>query len=195
MAIRYGVKKGIVIFMHLFTWPLGLLSNVSYKYVKTERIFDFFAKLLSLLPGHIGQYVRSSFYRQTLDKSEYDLSIGFGSFFAHPNVQVGRKVVIGHYSIIGSVILGNNVLISSRVSVMSGKYQHDINLMDGSGKKIQYESIKVGDNCWIGENAIVMASIGDKCVVSAGSVVTKPAPSEVTAIGNPARFLKRQKLE
>jgi acetyltransferase-like isoleucine patch superfamily enzyme len=35
-----------------------------------------------------------------------------------------------------------------------------------------------------------MASLGRECMVSAGSVVTKPAPDRVLAVGNPARFLR-----
>jgi acetyltransferase-like isoleucine patch superfamily enzyme len=40
-----------------------------------------------------------------------------------------------------------------------------------------------------------MADVGANCIVSAGSVVTKPMPAGMTAIGNPARFLKAMEAE
>ena len=34
-------------------------------------------------------------------------------------------------------------------------------------------------------------TIGDRTVIGAGSVVTKDVPSDVVAVGNPARILRR----
>ena len=122
--MNYGAKKTIIILLHLFTWPFSLTSIIGIKYFSSETIYDFSAKLLSLIPSLPGQYLRASFYKLTLKQSHYDLLVGFGSFFAQTNIYVGRKVAIGNYSIIGTSKIGNNVLISSRVSIISGKYQH-----------------------------------------------------------------------
>ena len=57
--------------------------------------------------------------------------------------------------------------------------------------------IRVGNNVWIGGNVIVLpgVSIGDNCVIGAGSVVTRDIPSGTVAAGNPCRVLKKiQKL-
>jgi len=53
--------------------------------------------------------------------------------------------------------------------------------------------ITVGDESWIGANAVVTAgvSIGKHCVVAAGAVVTKNIPDYSIAVGNPARVIKR----
>ena len=34
-------------------------------------------------------------------------------------------------------------------------------------------------------------TIGDKCIIGAGSVVTKDIPENSTAVGNPARVIKQ----
>lgn len=50
----------------------------------------------------------------------------------------------------------------------------------------------IGDNCFIGINAIIMpgVTIGSETIVGAGSVVTKSIPANSIAAGNPARILK-----
>ncbi len=186
------MKRLVVYALYLVTWPLTIPSIIGYRCFHSEEIFSFCSKSISLVPGLLGQYLRSSFYHQTLNSCEFDLAIGFCSYFAHPNVNVGRKVGTGSFTIIGTVDIGNNVLIASRVSLLSGKYQHDLSDRSGPGENpdSNLTRIRIGSNSWIGESSVVMADVGNNCVVSAGSVVTKPMPDDSTAIGNPARFLR-----
>lgn len=186
----YGLKRVLVWCMVLFLWPFGVASSVTYRWLGTEEVFSFSAKLLSLIPGRLGQYSRAAFYKMTLAECHYDLMVGFCSYFAHPTARVGRRVGTGSFSIIGTVDIDDDVMIASRVSIMSGKYQHlDPDATDQRSKSPKYERVRIGSGSWLGEGCIVMASIGSRCIVSAGSVVTKPMPDAMTAIGNPARFL------
>jgi maltose O-acetyltransferase len=52
--------------------------------------------------------------------------------------------------------------------------------------------ITIGDNVWLGGGVIVCpgVTIGDNSVVGAGSVVTRDIPTNVIAVGNPARILR-----
>jgi acetyltransferase-like isoleucine patch superfamily enzyme len=52
--------------------------------------------------------------------------------------------------------------------------------------------IKVGDNCNIGWNVIILpgVTIGKNCVIGAGSVVTKDVPDNSVAAGCPARVIE-----
>lgn len=191
MSMRYETKRNIVWGMYLLVWPLGLPSRLACQWFGNEAMFDFSAKLLSLIPGRTGQYIRTAFYKMTLAECHYDLMVGFGSFFAQPAAKAGRGVGMGSFTIIGKSILGDGVMIGSRVSVLSGKYQHGSFLPSAQpSADARFETITIGAGSWIGEGAIVMASLGERCMVSAGSVVTKPAPDRVVAVGNPARFLK-----
>jgi len=190
--ISYKFKAVVVWLMHLLTWPFSLSSWLVYKLFGSEEVFGFSAKLLSLVPGRIGQYLRTSFYCVTLNECKYDLVVGFASFFAHPTASAGRDVVIGCFSIIGSAELGNHIFVSSRVSIMGGKNQHDMEKKEETPSQVNYEMIKIGDNTWLGEGSLVMANIEGDSTVSPGSVVTKPMPAKTIAIGNPARFLKKE---
>lgn len=53
--------------------------------------------------------------------------------------------------------------------------------------------IRIGRNCWLGAGVVVLpgVTIGDNVVVGAGSVVTKDLPSNVVAVGNPCRVLRK----
>lgn len=53
--------------------------------------------------------------------------------------------------------------------------------------------VTVGRNCWLGAGVIVLpgVTIGDNAVIGAGSVVTRDIPSDVVAVGNPCRVLRK----
>lgn len=55
-------------------------------------------------------------------------------------------------------------------------YDHDHDYMaEGiiNGKKFKTDDVRIGNNCWIGANTIILrgTSIGDNCVVGAGTVL------------------------
>lgn len=49
--------------------------------------------------------------------------------------------------------------------------------------------IKIGNNCWIGANAVILPGVklGDNCIVGAGAIVTKSFSSGTVIVGNPAK--------
>lgn len=52
--------------------------------------------------------------------------------------------------------------------------------------------IKIGDDCYIGNNAIILpgVTIGNRCVIGAGAVVSRNIPDNSVAVGVPARVIK-----
>ncbi len=190
--MNYRTKQFFVSGFHLFTWPFAQPASLLHKWLGSEALFDFSAKLFSLVPGKIGQFLRASFYMQTLSRCHADLAIAFGSFFSHPTARVGRSVTIGSYSIVGTADLGDLVQIASRVSVLSGRHQHGSSRNRLDYESVRYSRVSVGAGCWIGEGAIVMASLGANCVVGAGAVVTKSFEDNAVLVGNPACSLPKR---
>jgi len=55
-----------------------------------------------------------------------------------------------------------------------------------------YGRIIIGADCFIGQHAILLRGVhvGDRCIVGAGSVVTKSIPAGHVVAGNPARIVR-----
>lgn len=82
--------------------------------------------------------------------------------------------------------IGNHVTISSGVAFVT----HDNSILkvldpmtDVVGK------ITVEDHCFVGQNSILMlgVTLGERCIVGAGAVVTHSFPPHSVIAGNPAR--------
>jgi len=155
-----------------------------------DDFFSAFACFLALWPGKTGSYLRLAYYRGTLASISPDVFIGFGSFFSRREAFVGQGVNIGSYCILGLVSLGDRVLVASRVSIPSGRRQHVLRYAEQNpSDELTFDRITVASECWIGEGSIIMADLGERCIVSAGSVVTRAMPAGRLIAGNPARVL------
>jgi acetyltransferase-like isoleucine patch superfamily enzyme len=125
------------------------------------------------VPG-VGDYLRAAFYTSTLTACSLDCRIQFGSFFAHPQATVGRHVYIGLYCVLGLVDIGDRTPIASAVQALSGSRQH---ARDSTGmmdfKHVTFSRVTIGADCWLGAGAIVMAPVGDRSTIGAGSVVVR----------------------
>ena len=154
------------------------------------------SQLLSPIPGVLGLYLRRGFYWVCLESYAWDASVGFSTWFSHPQVRIGKGVYIGGRCTLGMCEIGDGALIGSNVDVLSGRHQHrfddaSIPVQDQGGA---FARIRIGRNCWIGNSSVIMADIGHDCVIGAGSVVVKPIPPSSVAAGNPATVKKSRAL-
>lgn len=187
------IKRVVLAVAYILVLPLILISRAGSA-CGTDGIFTANACFLALLPGTIGSYVRLAYYRGTLESVSSDVYIAFGSFFSRRGAVIGKNVSIGAYCILGDVTLEDRVLLASRVSITSGKRQHALRFdIDNPSEDTIFDRVTIGSNCWVGEGAIIMADVGEGCIVSAGSVVTRAIPSNRIIAGNPARILQEVK--
>lgn len=174
-------------FFLVLAFPAAFLAGFG----RWHGTFSIFANSFALVPGILGDYIRSAYYRLTLTDFSAASRIQFGSFFAHPDVTVGPHVYIGSYCILGKVAIGEHTQIASGVQVLSGSRQHSrdaLGRISGS-EDGQFSPVSIGAHCWIGAGAIVMADVGEGSTIGAGSVVTRPIPPRSTAVGSPAKVI------
>ncbi|MGH9478256.1 MAG: acyltransferase [Terriglobales bacterium] len=156
-----------------------------------EPAFEFFGQLLSIVPGLPGDYLRAAYLGMTLRECPPDVRVCFGTRFTHAAASLGRGVFIGDFCSLGHCQVGARTLIASNVQILSGRHQHG-RTPDGTvfgGDAGRFTQVRIGEDCWIGASAIVMADVGARSTVGAGAVVTRPVPSDTVVVGNPARPL------
>lgn len=169
-------------------WPLAMLSRAS------DLVFLTTSELLSLVPYLFGVVMREEFYRFALRSCGKNVVIEFGTVFIYRDVAIGDNVLIGRYNTVHHCDFGNYVLTAEGCAFLSGAKDHnhertDIPMALQGGQK---KRISIGDDCWIGTHAVVMADVGPGAIVGAGAVVTKPVSDLTIVAGNPARPLRRR---
>lgn len=113
---------------------------------------------------------------------DYGFNISVGkNFFANFNMVVLDEA---------RVVFGDNVFIGPNCGFYTAG--HPIDPIERN-KGLEFaRPIIVGNNVWIGANVTVVpgVTIGDNCVIGAGSVVTKDIPDNTVAVGNPCKVIK-----
>ena len=111
-------------------------------------------------------------------------------FFANFNltIQDDARVFIGDHC-----NFGPNVTIVTPVHPMLPDERRAIMNKNSVPKLMCYaKPVKIGNDCWFGANVVVCpgVTIGDNCVIGAGSVVVKNIPSNSFAAGNPCKVIR-----
>ena len=168
--------------------PLALAASAS------DVVFRTVSEIFALLPYALGTVLRYEFYRWTLRRCGENVVIGFGTVFLYRDVAIGDNVLIGMYNTIHHCDFGSYVVVAEGCRFLSGSRYHNFERTDipmaVQGGRLR--RIRVGNDCWVGANAIVMSDIGSGSVVGAGAVVTAPVQALTIVAGNPARVIRRR---
>ncbi|MGO1788335.1 MAG: acyltransferase [Sphingobacterium sp.] len=188
--IKHSIKKGFLV----LTFPIYVLYLLLRPTGNTDAVFMSFSQALSLIPGKVGIYVRAAFYHLACTDTSDEISIGFLTLFSHADTTIEKGVYIGPQCNIGKCIIKKDTLLGSGVHILSGKKQHSFEDINQSiqNQPGTFSKVIVGEDCWIGNGAIVMANIGEKSIIAAGSVLIDTTESLEIFAGNPAKLVRKR---
>ena len=87
------------------------------------------------------------------------------------------------------IYIGTGTLIANNVGIITTNHDHK-----NPKNHLKGEDVKIGKNCWIGMNAMILPGVflGDNTIVGAGAVVTKSfIEGNCVIAGNPAKIIKK----
>jgi acetyltransferase-like isoleucine patch superfamily enzyme len=96
-----------------------------------------------------------------------------------------------HIEVVHNISIGNNCAISWGVTIIDDDHHQVLPVKNESDKD---KMIKIGDHVWIGCNVTILkgTTLGNNCIVAAGSIVKGKFPDHVLIAGNPAKIVKQE---
>jgi len=151
---------------------------------------DLFFVCIGMYDGYLRNYISNLFIKKGLkpisiisknsiiDKSS---KVGHG-LLALPSSVIHKKSHIGNNCLLNvNSIIDHECIIGNGVHIMGSAYI--------AGR------VQIGDHSSIGANSTILPdiTIGKNAIIGAGSVVTKNVKDNHVVVGNPARFLRKNK--
>ncbi len=145
-----------------------MLLYPGYRAVRMHRRAHFFYK-------HKCYFLARAISQRAVRKTNIEI---------HPGAQIGRRFFIDHGT---GVVIGETAVIGDDCTIYQGV------TLGGTGKDVGKRHPTLGNNVLIGCGAKILGpfKIGDNSNVAAGSVVLSEIPENCTAVGAPARVVKK----
>ena len=161
------------------------------KYGGAIFLFKIFNKLISYLiylTNFFKVQIVASKFKFCGEEVVIDYDVWFNN--AH-NISIGSRTFIGKsvlVNAIGEITIGSRCGIAAGSKLISGNYVHD-NYEKHIFDEMSSSPIILGNDVWLGYGVTILAGVtlGEGCIVSAGSVVTKSFDRFSIISGIPAK--------
>ena len=102
----------------------------------------------------------------------------------HPGAQLGHGILIDHGC---GVVIGETAVVGDNCTIYQGV------TLGGVGTQKGKRHPTLGNNVMVGAGAKILGAfeVGDNCSIAANAVLLKPLEDNVTAVGIPARPVKK----
>lgn len=110
--------------------------------------------------------------------------------FIDEGTYIGRNA---HIVSLKSIRIGKNVLMGDNVYIADNFHRFDRVDIPYKSQGVGFKAeVEIGDGTWLGESVCVISSkIGKQCIVGANSLVINDLPDYCMAVGTPARIIKK----
>ena len=102
----------------------------------------------------------------------------------HPGAQIGKGLFIDHGA---GVVIGETAIVGDNCTIYQGV------TLGGTGKETGKRHPTLGDNVMVGAGAKLLGNftVGSGSKIAAGAVVLRDVPENCTAVGIPAKIVRR----
>jgi acetyltransferase-like isoleucine patch superfamily enzyme len=104
-------------------------------------------------------------------------------------IRIGDRVFVNSGVVVMSVV---EVTIGDDVALANEAYVMDTDSHGVEGRPVKDAPVRIGDGTWVGARAIILpgVTIGRRCLIAAGAVVSRDVPDDTLVAGNPARVVR-----
>lgn len=177
MSILKKIKRGLFwLFYYLFARHLPR-SDVKYSFGSRA----------------IRAFVLKQLFKKCGEKVNIEPKVIFYNLFES---EIGNFSGIGMYSQVGTVKIGNDVMIGTGLIALSSNHEFNNAEIPMRLQGFQKDRpIIIENDVWIGSRVTILPGvrIATGAVIGAGSVVTKDVPAYGIAAGNPAHIIRYRK--
>ena len=175
--VKYGkglLLKGVPVIFNKGGAELSIGDNVTIKSSFLSNLVGLYSRTI-IVTRVSGAYIHIG----------NNVGISGATIYARKGIEIGDNTAIG-----GNVkILDNDfhpIELEERVRLLN-------NPNGGDSDLVPSREIKIGKNCFIGCNSIILKGtiLGDGCVVGAGTVVAGKFEDNCVIVGNPAKVIRR----
>jgi len=168
---RFNITK-------VYRQVLSYVSQLTFCILPDTRLYGLKTFLLRIRGFDIGRNVRVV---SSVKLKLKMLSVGDNSFIGHDTLIEGGNAYVR---------IGKNVDIAPRCVIVTGTHEIGVSKhRAGIGKS---EDVMIGDGTWIGAHSTILGgtSIGQGCIIGAGSLVHGNIDDNCLVAGVPAKFIR-----
>jgi maltose O-acetyltransferase len=157
----------------------------------TSRAWAWYVNELAASPL-LTRHQRARIYRRAGMNVQTEM-ISPACYFHSSDISIGSNVVINHgchFENVGRVTIGARTGISIQVTVITST--HALGGHDCRYGEYRYEPVTIGEGCWIGVRATILAgvTIGDGCLIASNALVLNDCEPDGLYAGVPARRVR-----
>jgi acetyltransferase-like isoleucine patch superfamily enzyme len=185
--------------------PMGFLREKLKTYSVTDLLWGqweaFTIWIFQGIPGLPGFVLRNLTSSILFKKKSGFAWIQPNIFFVHTDrLSVGKNLGVNsgtYINAVGTIVMGDFVLIGSNVTISSGKHPIDGIVPHVYERPVEPLPILIEDGVWIGAGAVIMPGVTLRkgTVVGANSVVTRSTEEYSVVVGVPARKIRSRYVE
>jgi acetyltransferase-like isoleucine patch superfamily enzyme len=152
------------------------------------------SQFISDIPGDFGMELRRIWYSKQFRTAGVNLKVFPGTMIINPqNMECGDNVYIGYHNYLqagGGLVISSDAMLGPHVKIWTQNHKFEDPNIPVHMQGFSNDPVSIGRDAWIGASVFIMpgTKIGDRCVISACSVVGKKNyPAGIVLAGNPAR--------